>query len=298
MHKKILKYIIIFLLGLIVLTLVLLTFLNSEWGRSSIVGITNKYSPVRIELNGLKLNLFKGEVLLEDLSIYDKDNIKMAGIRQLFVDVRLRPIFSGNYNIDSLVIVGLHGDINSDQIKSLMRKDEKKDSKQLNLVVKNLKVINTDIKYKDIDRSAEYGFKNNMIIASVNIKQADYSLKLEGSEIKINSPKTNKTILNDRLIVSLRKSKLEVKPANFKTEGLDLSLGGNVSDLFSLPVFDVNMSAELENSRFFDGLETFASDSGIFSVEADIRGNPDNPEFDVWLKHPSGIVYGQKISSL
>lgn len=297
MHKKILKYIVIFLLGLVLLALVLLTFLNSEWGRSSIVGITNKYSPIRIELNGLKLNLVKGEVLLEDLSIYDKENIKMAGIRQLFVDVRLRPIFSGNYDIDSLIIVGLYGDITSDQIKSLMRKDQKKDSKPLNLTVKNLKVINTDIKYKDIARSAEYGFKNNMITASVNIQQADYSFKLEGSEIKINSPKVNKTVLNDSLIVSLRNSKLEVKPANFKTEGLDLSFGGNVSDLFSMPDFDINMSAEIENSRFFNKSEIFASDSGIFSVEAVIRGNPDNPEFGVSLKHPSGIVYGQKISS-
>ena len=280
-----------------ILTLTLLTFVNSEWGRSSVVGIANKYSPVRIDLKGLKLNMFKGKILLEDLSVYDKTNIKMGGMKQLLIDVRLIPIFSGSYEIDSLIIVGLYGDINSDQMKSLMQKDQKKDSKQPNLTIKKLKVINTDIKYKDIARSAEYGFKNNRIFASVNIKQADYSLKLEGSEIKINSPKINKTILNDSLIVNLKKSKLDIKPANFKTEGLDLSIGGDVSDLFSQPVFDINISAELENSRFFNESEIFTSDSGIFSVEADIRGNIDNPELEIILKHPAGMVYGQKISS-
>ena len=128
--------------------------------------------------------MFRGKVLFEGLSVYDKENNKMAGIRQLFVDVRLKPVFSGKYEIDSLIIIGLDGNIDSEQIKSFMPKDEKKESKPLNLIIKNIKIVNTDIKYKDIDRSVKYGFKNNKITATVNVKNVEYYIKLNGSEIK------------------------------------------------------------------------------------------------------------------
>ncbi len=217
MHNKVIKYIIIIIIGMPVSVLMLLMFLNSERGRIAVLWIVNKYSPVRIELNGLKLNIFKGQFFLEDLRIFDKENIKMGGIGKLFIDMQLKPVFSGKYVIDSLLIEDLYADINSDQIKLFLQKDEEKGSKVLDLTVKNIIIQNTDIKYCDIIRSAKYGLKNYRITASVNIRQSDYFLKLEDSKVRINSPMLIKTLINDSLTVASKKSKLEIKPANFKT---------------------------------------------------------------------------------
>jgi hypothetical protein len=298
MHKKIFKYMIYLFFGLGVTAVSLILFINSEWGSRSIAGITNKYSPVRVELGKFRLDIFRGKVVLDDLTVYDKESIKMAGIGQLIIDIRLRPVFSKKYEIDSLIISDLNADFNSDQIKSFMVKDRKKNSEPLNLIIKKIKIVNTDIRYKDIAVSAEYGFKNTKITAAVNVKDSDYSLRLDNSEIKINSSGINKTINNDSLIVNYKDSGFDIEPAKFRTEGLYLSVGGKLKELFSNPVADIRLSAELDNRKFFDKPEVFARDSGVFKIEACITGEIENPELDISVTHPDGVIYGQKVTSI
>ncbi|MCG2759856.1 MAG: AsmA family protein, partial [Candidatus Delongbacteria bacterium] len=304
--KKILKYSVYLLTGLVVLITGLFIFINTDRGRGTIVDTANKYSPFRIELNKFNLNIFKGKVLLEGLRIFGEENIEICRIGRLFIDVQYKPLFSGKYVVDSLIIKDLHADISSDQINSLITKngnkeilpDENKVKKPLDLVINKFEIISADIMYKDMEKSAEYGFRNNHISAKADVKEKKYSLDMTGSEIRVNSGDLNKTVYNDILKVILKNSELEIDPANFKTEGLDISFNGNIYELFTLPIFDMKLSAELETGKLFDRSAFLSKDSGKFTISATVKGELDYPELDFSVKHPSGVIYGQQVNSL
>ncbi|MDA3837985.1 MAG: hypothetical protein PF574_03275, partial [Candidatus Delongbacteria bacterium] len=281
-------------------------FFQSDYGKNKIISFTNKFSPVRLEFSDFSLNIFKGEVEIDDLVIYDDSNVTIGKIKKTILAIQYKPLFSGKYIADYLIIIEPSIDISSSQINKIKQKipkketvpDENIDKEPLDLVVNKLEILNTDLLYKDIERSSEYGFITKKISATVDIKGSDYSLNTVNSKILFNSENINKTIINDSLNISLKDSELEIERARFRTDGLDLSLKGIITELFTLPVLDVNLVAKVDNSKFFDRSEMFKNDSGKFSITSSITGEANYPELEISLKHPEGIIYGQQVNSL
>lgn len=282
-----------------------LFLINTEWGKNKIIGIANEHSPVKIRLESLALNVFKGRIELKGLEVIDAENVRMGRIGYIGAGVQYKPMFSGKYVVDSLIIGDLDVDVSAKQLeafnsnKSVEEKAKPDTSKtRFDLIVENFEIKGLSAKYKDEEKKSEYLVQNTKIKAKADIKKKEYSLNMTGTEIKVNSGEINKTIFNENLYVTLKNSELEIKPANIKTAGLDVSLYGNIYELFTVPVFDIKLSMKLENSKLFDRSFILSKDSGKFSISAAVKGELDYPELDISVKHPTGIIYGQQVNSL
>ncbi|MBN2789865.1 MAG: hypothetical protein JXR69_06725, partial [Candidatus Delongbacteria bacterium] len=239
--KKLKRYILYISVAVIFSIASFVIFFMSDYGKNRIISFTNKYIPVRIEFKDFSLNIFKGRIEIYDLVIYDDSDVIIGKIKKIALSIQYKPLFSGKYVADHLIIIEPSIDVSSTQISQIKKKIKNKDKitednidkKTPDLVVNKLEILNTVLMYKDTERSSEYGFKTKKISATVDNKNSDYSLNTVNSRISIKTDKINKTIINDSLNISLKDSDLNIKKARFRTEGLDISFIGLVNDLFT-----------------------------------------------------------------
>jgi hypothetical protein len=307
--KKIMKYsaytalgILILIAGSIALTLFLV---NTGWGKDRIVGIANDNSPVQIKLGDLSMNVLKGRVELRDLSVYDSEDVKMGSIGYFGVGVQYKPMFSKRYVVDSLIIENINIDVSAMQLeafkndKPVEEKSETDTTKaELDLIVKKFEIRGISAKYKDGVSGSEYALRNKKIKASADVKNMKFSLLLEGTEADVKTPQLHKTVKNDSLDLRLEGDKAFIGETEFVTQGLVLSLGGSVLNLFDIPFFDVKFKADIETEKLLDRMEAFAKDSGMIRIAGSVKGEAEDPEADFTVRHGGGVVYAQKITGL
>lgn len=307
--KKILKYsaytalgILIFLIGTVALTLFLI---NTDWGKDKIVGVANKYSPVQMTLEDLSLNVFKGRIELKGLDVFDAENVKMGSIGYLGVGVQYKPMFSKKYVVDSLIIGNIDLDVSAKQLQALKSDDPKKEKAQpdsaktgLDLIVKNFEIRGISAEYRDEASNSEYALRNKNIKVSADVKNMIFSLLLNETEADIKTPQLNKTVKNESLDLKFEEDKAFIEETEFITQGLTLSLGGSVLNLFDIPFFDLKFSADIETEKLLDRMETVAGDKGIIKIAGSVSGEADYPVADFTVRHSGGVVYAQKITAL
>ena len=196
--------IIILTTGAVALTLFLV---NTGWGKDKIIGIANDYSPVGIKLEGLSLNVFKGRVELKGLEVYDAENVRMGSIGYLSVGVQYKPMFSGKYVVDSLIIADIDLAVSAKQLESF-KSDKPVEEKaepdtakaELDLIVNKFEIRGISAEYRDEDSNSEYALRNKSVKASADVKNMIYSLLLKGTEADIKTPQMNKTVENGSLV--------------------------------------------------------------------------------------------------
>ncbi len=307
--KKIIKYFAYTALGIFILitgvaALTLFLF-NTGWGKDRIVGIANYYSPVQIKLGDLSLNVFKGKIELKGLEIYDGDNVKMGSIGYFGIGVRYRPMFSGMYVVDSLIIADVDISVSANQLesfrsdKSAGKKAEPDTAKaELDLIVKNFEIRGIAAQFIDEASNSEYALRNKNIKASADVKNMIFSLLIEGTEADIKTPELKRTVKNERFDLRIESDKAVIGETRFVTEGLDLSLGGSVSNLFAIPFFDLRFAADIETEKLLDRMEAFAKDNGMLNIAGSVMGEAEYPQADFTVKHGKGVLFAQKIEKL
>ena len=72
----------------------------------------------------------------------------------------------------------------------------------------------------------------------------------------------SKILYSESLRINLNNSELRIEKADIKTEGLKLNLNGAVSEIFTEPVLNIDLSAEVETSKLFKDNPAFSKDSG------------------------------------
>lgn len=307
--KKILKYsayttlgILILITGAVALSLFLI---NTGWGKDKIIGIANEHSPVQIKLVDLSLNVFKGRVELNGLEIFDAENVKMGSIGYLGVGVQYKPMFSGRYIVDSLIIADVDLTVSAKQLESFKsdkpagEKAEPDTAKvELDFIVKKFEIRGMSAEYKDEASNSEYALRNKNIKASADVKNMIFSLLLEGTEADLKTPQLSKKIKNDSLDLRLEGDKAFIGETEFVTQGLTLSLGGSVLNLFDIPFFDLKFAADVETEKLLDRMEAFAKDSGMIRIAGSVKGEAEDPEADFTVRHGGGVVYAQEITEL
>lgn len=294
--------IFVLITGAVALTLFLV---NTGWGKDKIIGIANDYSPVGIKLEGLSLNVFKGRIELRDISVYDAEDVKMGSIGYLGLGVEYKPMFSGQYIVDSLIIADIYLDVSANQLESF-KSDKPVEEKaepdtakvELDLIVNKFEIRGISAQYKDESSGSEYALRNKSIKASADVKNIIYSLLLKGTEADIKTPQMNKTVENESLDLEFEEDKVFIGETEFLTHGLTLSLGGSVLDIFGVPYFDLKFSADVETEKLLDRMDAFAKDSGVIRIAGSVSGEAEDPAADFTVRHTGGVVYAQEITGL
>ena len=211
--KKILKYSAYSMLGTVILitgaAALTLILINTDWGKDNIVGIANEHSPVEIGLEEISLNVFKGRIELRGLEVFSQDKERMVRIGYFGTGVQYKPMFSGKYVVDSLIVSDIDADILKEQLevlKSDKPEEVKADTDSVkseppDVVVNRIAIRNLSSKYKD--GASEYGCSLKLIEASADVRKTEYSLLLEGLEALIRTPELNKTVSDEILSLKL-----------------------------------------------------------------------------------------------
>lgn len=260
---------------------------------------------MQINLNDLSLNVFKGRIELKGLSLYDRQDVKMGRIGYIGIGVQYRPMFSSRYVVDSLIIADVDLSVSAKQLesfksdKSAEEKTEPDTTKaELDLIVKDFEIRGLSAAYHDGEADTDYALKNRNIKASADVKNMIFSLLLEGTEADLKTPQLNKIVKNDSLDLRLEGDKAFIGETEFVTQGLTLSLGGSVLNLFDVPFFDLKFAADIETEKLLDRIEAFAKDSGVIRIAGSVKGEAEDPEADFTVRHGGGVVYAQVITGL
>ncbi len=306
--KKILKYSAYSVLGAVILITGIVALpiflINTQWGKDKIVGIANENSPVEIVLEDISLNVFKGRIELKGLEVFGQDKERMVRIGYFGTGVQYRPMFSGKYVVDSLIVTDIDADVLKEQLevlKSGKPEEEKAEpdsvrSELPDIVVNRVAVKNLSAKYKD--GGSEYGCSLSLIEARADVRKTEYSLLLEELTALVRTPELNKRVTDERLSLKLEGQNVFIDETVLKTEGMDLTLGGNVISLFKVPYFDLKFSAGIETEKLLDRMEVFSGDSGILKIAGSVSGEAEYPVADFTVKHGTGVLYAQKIERL
>ncbi len=87
--KKYLKFVLItclgFLLALVVATVSLRFWLESDHGRQTVLNLINQRIPGRIQMDGMGFSLFKGEIQIHGLGIQGPGDEKVVGVEKLLI---------------------------------------------------------------------------------------------------------------------------------------------------------------------------------------------------------------------
>jgi hypothetical protein len=282
-----------------------LFLINTDWGKDKIIGIANDNSPVGIKLEDLSLNVFRARIVLKGLEIFDAEKVRIGRIGYFAAGVQYKPMFSGRYIIDSLIIADIGFDVSAKQLESFKSDrpvEEKAESEsgkaELDLIVKNFEIRGFSAVYRDDDKNSEYSVSNTHLSVYADVKKMDFSLLLEETEAVLNTPQFSKTVKNKSLDVRLEKDILFISETAFTTQGLDLTFGGTVRDLFKIPFFDLKFSADIETEKLLENMEAVSKDSGVLSVSGQVSGEADYPAADITVSHSGGVIYAQKITGL
>ncbi len=306
--KKILKYSAYSVLGLIILIIgsvsLALFLINTQWGKDKIVSIANEHSPVKIGLEDLSLNVFKGRIELKGIDVFDQEKARMVRIGYFGTGVQYKPMFSGKYIVDSLIVSDIDADVLKEQIEAL--KSDKPEEEKVeadtvkselpDIIVSRVAIRNLSAKYKD--NSSEYGCSLRLIEAMADVRKTEYSLLLEQLAAHIKTPDLSKTVTDERLSVKLEGQNAFIDETALKTEGMDLTLGGKVTDLFEVPFFDLKFSAAIETEKLLDRTEVFSNDRGSLVIAGSVSGRAEYPEADFTVRHGAGVIYAQNIQKL
>jgi autotransporter translocation and assembly factor TamB len=282
-----------------------LLLVNTEWGKAKIVGIANEHSPFQIELENLSLNVFRGRVELTGLKILDPQKTRMGSIGYLGLGVQYSPILSGRYIVDSLIVSDIDLDVNKEQLdvfKHSKQEEKKTEPDQAavlpDIVVKNFTIKNLSSAYSDKNAGSEYKLKSSLIHARAEVKNTDYSVRMEKMEAELQTLQFNMNIRNDIVAIKMKGDAVQLEETRFLTRGLDLTIGGTVENIYKIPFFDMKFKADIETEKLFDRMEIFSKDSGILSAAGSVSGDAEDPEADLTFRHGTGVLLSQKIKGL
>jgi len=229
----------------------------------------------------------------------------MGSIGHLSVGVQYKPMFLGQYIVDSLIIADIDLSVSARQLESF-KSDKPVEEKaepdtakaEIDLIVENFEIRGISAEYRDEASNSEYALRNKNIKVSADVKNMIFSLLLNETEADIKTPQLNKTVKNESLDIKFEKDQVFIGQSEFLTHGLALSLGGSVLNLFDIPFFDVKFKADIETEKLFDRMEAFAKDSGMIRIAGSVSGEAEDPAADFTVSHGGGVIYAQEITEL
>ncbi len=280
----------------------LLITINTGWGMNRLLGLINKNSDIRIELESLEINVFRGRAGFRGLQIFDADSVRMAGIDYFAAGIQYRPAFSKKYIVDSVIVAGIDIDISSEQISRFKsseseRKERQRSENRPDFNITKFQIRDISAAYKDIDKGAEYGILIDIIRSSADFNNMKFFLDVGITEASIKDSVFFRTFTSEGISLVFEEEDVFLDPARILTDGLDITLRGAVADVFEIPYLDINLSAEIDNSLLFSDHDVLSKDEGKFTISGSVQGTADDPVVNLSVNHPEGKVYAQDISS-
>lgn len=181
-----------FVLGVLCVLALVFPFLLSIYLKHKLPELVNRKTPYQISLQDFDLNLFKGNISAESISIKTKNtndpkvtqisgNVKSLQVENLGI---WNALFNASYKVDNIKLIDPNLQIVSG--KTQVKKDTAK--KKMNFEVKNILVNNGNISVKGNDKKDLFNGKNiNIKLTEIHQSKDVSKIPVAFKEFKINA---------------------------------------------------------------------------------------------------------------
>jgi len=293
--------VLVFLAGICV-------YFNTDHARDLIQGKVNGVIPGKILFSDFHFSPFKGELALKNITLKDRRNGEIAGLKALCVDVSWATLLKGTFTIKNVVVeqprANLYsdksGELNLVRAVTLARKKEaglKGDpgverafGLPIKIRIKSLEVTHGSIRYEEASSGLIISVKSFDLRAEGDLLRQSARIVIQIAEGRIDSPRVTTSLARCTVRGTLQGDRIDELRIEADTTASRLTVSGSIRNIFKKPMLNLslNVSAALPEVQKSLSLKTLLT--GDIITKMTVRGELDNPEVTMNLIYGGGML--------
>ena len=266
-------------------------WINSDGGRAWIETQVNRRIPGSIQIRDLRLSLLTPSVELVDASLHDTDNVALAGVNSLLVELDWWPLWRGEVRVTRLILQEPWADLVIDEASGLnlmaaivtpgrqvetSPSDARSAEFDVNVVAEAIRLIDGRLSFIPADAASRITVNGITIIADGNLTARTASLDLRAADLQLTAPAIQPISARIALQARLTGNQLNVKTLDIDDGATRMHLTGSATDLFAVPHIDAKVGIESELDRLASTLRLTGAYQGPLRSRLVINGTVDH----------------------
>ncbi|OQY11304.1 MAG: hypothetical protein B6I31_05130 [Desulfobacteraceae bacterium 4572_19] len=253
---------VLFAVFFILLSCLILIYPNTDNARKIIQTQINKAIPGSIAFEKLHFSLFSGSLELENISLMDLSNKKIADIKRIFIEVSWKSLLQNEIYIKTAeivkpqiqLVIGKKGQINlesafisPEQAEPSSNKPEKSEKLAFNIILKKFELSDGQLNCQIPDKQFIGKIPDiNFNISNFNLNNLTGLLALKTDKGSFQTPDIKGIIKKCQLNATLKDGKIKPLFLNLGTTGLNIELSGAINNLLKNSNTQPNLALKIK----------------------------------------------------
>jgi translocation and assembly module TamB len=288
-------------------------YLNTDHAQDLIHSKVNGAIPGKIIFSDFRFSPFKGELALKNVTLKDRYNGEIAGLKALRIEVSWASLLKGALTIKKVILekpwanlyTDKSGELNLVRAVTPARKKEARLKEKsgvkrafgfpIKIRVKSLELAHGSIRYEGASSGLIILVKGFDLRAKGDLLRQSARIVLQIKEGRIDNTKVNTSLARCTVSATLQENNLDELLIEGNTHASRLIVSGSVRDIFKKPMLDLSFEVlaalpEIQKSLSMSKLLT-----GDIRARITVRGELDNPEITMSLTYGGGMLSGNYV---
>ncbi|MDY7031821.1 MAG: translocation/assembly module TamB domain-containing protein [Thermodesulfobacteriota bacterium] len=287
-------------------------YFKTDHAQNLLLRKINEQIPGTLSYATLRFSLLTGELELKNFLIEGPSHDKLAGFDHLFMDISWTRLLKGNLAIEKLVLKKPWAKIQYNEkgemnlmsafppVKAAQEKPgrERSVGPPVNIVVDSLHLLDGSIAYEKDDEGIKALIQGLELTAHGNLLKQSGSLTVQTGDMRLDGPKIQTMINQFQMKATFNKDRIDPFFVRVNTASSEFLLSGNIADLFTNPVVDIDMNTLISLSEVRQILSLESMITGQISMHINMKGEMSNPNATCRVTYGGGTLFQRQVDGI